>query len=179
MKIRGLIRTLLFGIFSGLILFTIDTFDIYIEIAFWMYMLGFVFVTVFPMLWCRFKNKQESTFGSLIKVGLLNFLVAFLVSTAATFTYTYKYLNHDLKYEIINEKVAKDILNFEGSSIDIFSMDTLSYRTVNPNIAELFIGFLFSIPLYLLICIILALILKPKIELDQDTSEIGSVTTSS
>lgn len=163
---RRFINNLIFGLFGALCLFILNVNDIYRYISGWIYLLVFVTVIFIPMIWLRYSNKQESTFGELIKTGLFSFIISMLVSTVATSIYVYQYLSHAQKKELIDQRVSRQIMEYEGDNIDIFSYHENAMTALNPTIEISFFKFLLSFPFILFISIVIALILKPRLEPD-------------
>lgn len=162
MRKKAILNNLFFGLLGGICLFLLNIGDTYIDISGWGFFLITVLVILMPMIWYRFKNKDNSTFGSLFKIGVYSYLTISLISALMTFMYFYQVLSSEQKNTLVENVVERQIMEYDGDSIDIFSFDDDARYYLNPDIGDSFLEFMLGLPLILFIVTILALILKPK-----------------
>jgi hypothetical protein len=162
MKKKATLNNLFFGLLGGICLFLFNIAYIYIDIGGWVFLLITVLVILMPMTWYRFKNKGNNTFGNLFKIGVYSYFTVSLISGLMTFIYFYQVLSIEQKNTIVENVVERQIMEYEGDSIDIFSYDGAARYYINPEIGDSILEFILSLPLILFLVTILALILKPK-----------------
>ena len=166
MKKKTILNNLFFGLLGGISLFLVNIGYIYIDISGWVFLLITVLVILMPMIWSRFKDKDNTTFGNLFKIGVSSYFTITVVSGLMIFVYFYQILDIEQKNTLIESIVERQIMEYEGDSKDLFSYDGTARYNLNPDIGGFLFEFILSLPLILFLVTILALILKPKFDPD-------------
>ncbi len=164
MNKNAILINLLFGVIGGLCIFLLDVYHVYSNVDGLLYFALHFALVFICMLLFRKKQAEKASFSSLFKKGILFVLLSLFVYTAAFYSYCYLYLSQNQKEILVDEKIGREIMAFEGAGINIFSLDDSIYSYLNPNFLNDIFLYLFTTPLYVLVCVIFALILKPKIK---------------
>jgi len=169
---------LLFGLFGGVTLFLFVIYLLYNETREPLASIGVVLlvglIAFLPMLFRRIKNKGNTNFSSLVSVGFPSVVFALVIYTIVTIIYFNTAISQNEKNALIDEKVERLIMGHEGGAIDIFDFEEEARLDfiygVFDLISDLFSFLIFS-PFIVLVCVLFALILKPKVEYQEQNNE--------
>ncbi len=167
-------NSLFFGLFGGILLFSIKRYNLYSEINELWTIFSVGIIIFIPMLFRRLKNKGNTTFGSLFSIGFPSILFAVIINTLISFLFLNTAFDQDQKNQLIDEKVSRLIMEHESGRINIFDYDRQANNAFSFDVEDVINGifaFLILSPFIVLLCVLFALILKPKVEYQEQNNE--------
>jgi len=163
-----------FGLIGGLALSLLDWQNIYYTLNSVFYLLAPGITILCAMLYYKLRHKPTS-FKLLLKIGFFVSMIALVVHVIIIQLYLKLKLTEKEKIQLIDEKVDRMIMDFDGNKIDIFAMEKRANDLLGVDVADSVLELLALLPLYLLFCVIFALLLKSR---NTDPEEFSHPTTS-
>lgn len=159
---KNFVKYLIYGIIAGLGIFLLDLADVYFDVKEWIYFISFLIIPFIPMLLRRLKKGSSKSFSILFKIGILVSVSCIVCYTLMLQIYPKIFISTAEKTRLVDEKVNRMILDFDGRKIDIFAMEekALSFFETSPmdGLLTLLLLSLF----FLFICVLFALVLKTE-----------------
>ena len=159
---KYLLKYLFFGFLGGLSMFLLDLYDLYYSTNGWFYFLVFILIVLIPMLINKLRNRQDNSFSQLFKLGFAVALFSLIFKQIISNLYPILFISEEYKIKLVDEKVNRLIMNYEGNKIDIFQLENQALSFFDKEMVEEIVASFAIFALYLLAIVFFALILKTK-----------------
>ncbi len=156
------ITYILFGILGGLIIFLIDLFDVYFRITGWIYFFTAVSIIFVPMFLHRLKKNASRSFSAMFRIGIIVTIMSAVSYSIISQVYPRIFFSEAEKTRLVDEKVNRLIMEFDGPKIDIFEMEESALSFFEPDISRLLMILALLAPFLFFLTVLFALVLKKE-----------------
>lgn len=157
---KHFITYLLFGLLGGLSFFLMSLYRLHHSLIGIWYLAAFVLFVLGGMLFNRFRNKEQNSFSRLFGIGITIAIISLVSFTIFSQVLPNLIYDQDQKVKLVDDKVNRLIMDFEGSKIDIFDMEEQALVFFERSIGESLLILVLFLPLAFLVTTFLALVFK-------------------
>lgn len=169
---KNFITYLFYGLLGGIGLFLLEIYDVYHHTPAWPYLILYVSIPFVPMFLRRLKKSKQRSFSTLFKLGIIVSLLSIVSFTIISQSYPRLFISQEQKTMLVDEKVNRMIMDFDGSKIDIFAMEERALHFFETKPSKALLELLLLIPVFIFLCTLFALILKTEIKDDEEETRV-------
>lgn len=159
---NSLIKYICFGILGAILLFLKDLYHAHANCPGWVSFILMLIIPLVPMILRRLNKTQSRSFTALFKIGMIVSMTAIIIYPIIAHVHPNFFISPERQIELVDEKVNRMIMEFEGGNIDIFKMEENATKFFEPVIKDSLFGALLFAVFYFFFNTLFALILKTE-----------------